>query len=55
MKEKFEAIVAAVEKVPNNVYALVGILSGAALVALKHEEAGKMAMSSGFTMLSHKS
>lgn len=50
-----DRIVAFVKDIPTNLYAVFVICTGAILVLCKHEEAGKAAMASGFTLLSHKS
>lgn len=55
MKEKLEALITSLEKVPTNVWAFMMIGIGALLVVLKHEEAGKGLMMSGATVFTHKS
>ena len=55
MKEKVEAFLSALERVPDNIHAAFLIAVGAVLVICKHEEAGRALMMSGAAIFSHKS
>lgn len=51
---KLADIITLLEKIPTNVWSLLVITIGAILVILRHEEAGKATLASGFTLISHK-
>lgn len=54
MKTRWIELMEALDKVPTNVHAAFIIAIGAALVALKHEEAGRGLMMAGATVFTHK-
>lgn len=50
---KIERLTAVIKDIPTNIYAVLAIVIGAALIALKHEEAGRNIATGGFALLQH--
>ena len=55
MKEKVEAFLSSLEKVPDNIHAAFLISVGAVLVVFRHEQAGQGMLMAGAAIFSHKS
>jgi len=51
--DKIERLTAAIKDIPTNIYAVFAIVVGAALIALKHEEACRNIATGGFALLQH--